>query len=196
MRFWKGRGLSLQARLLRAELVGDEREFRRLLDRNRRAGGRFGVMPAAFVLLMHRRFRGVQDLREVTQFVSRYNAIAPPEHRVPPREAEAVLRSNLGEEYLADLVDDETAADIMYSLLFMLAHELALTEEQLDGLVAAADELVTSVETDHPEPVPLVDLSRIRKGDGIAWRPSPRAGAPAQSGSTSTEAETHGRGQA
>lgn len=151
-------------------------------------------MPAAFALLLHRRFGGVQDLREVTQFVTHYNAIAPIEHRVPPREAEAVLRSGLGEEYLADLVDDETTADIMYSLLFMLAHELALTEEQLDSLVTAADKLVTFVGTGFPEP--RVDLSEIRKGDAMAWRPSPPASGPAQRKSTSIEAEARGRGEA
>ncbi|MCI4066036.1 hypothetical protein MRQ36_27190 [Micromonospora sp. R77] len=118
-------------------------------------------MLAAFVLLLHRWFRGVQDLREVTRFVARFNAMAPPEHQVPPREAEAVLRGYLGEEFLADLVDDETSANIMYSLLFMLAHELALTEEQLDSLVAAASELVTTVETNRSEPVRLVDLTRV-----------------------------------
>ncbi|MEU5531461.1 hypothetical protein ABZ744_31460 [Micromonospora chersina] len=167
-----GVGWSLQAQLLRAELRGDEREWRRLLDLNRQAGGEFGVMPAAFVLLLHRWFAGIKDRRDVTRCVARYNSAAPPEHRVPTREAEAVLRANLGEPHLADLVDEETTLLIMYSLLFWLVHELRLSEEQMDDLVVAADELAERAERvsgiGHES---TLDLKRILEADAIRWRP-------------------------
>lgn len=163
---------SVQARLLRAGLGGDEREWRHLLELNRQAGSRFGVMPAAFVLVLHRRFGGVQDLREVGWFVSRYNAIAPAEHRVPPREAEAVLRGSLGEPHLADLVNEKTTVRVMYSLLFTLVDELALTEDELDSLVTEADHLTACVVGDALDVTPEdpIELSEI-SGETMPWRP-------------------------
>lgn len=167
-----GVGWSLQAQLLRAELRGDEREWRRLLDLNRRAGGRFGVMPAAFALLLHRWFSVVKDRREVTRCVGRYNSAAPAEHRVPSREAEAVLRGLLGEAHLIDLVDEKAAALIMYSMLFWLVHELGLSEEQIDDLITAADELVDRpVHVSGSDGESTLDLRGLLNGNAMRWRP-------------------------
>ncbi|WP_146179849.1 hypothetical protein [Micromonospora sp. RP3T] len=129
-------------------------------------------MPAAFALALHRWFSVVKDRREVTRCVARYNSAAPPEHRIPAREAEAVLRGTLGEAYLLDLVDEKATALIMYSMLFWLAHELGLSEEQLDDLVVAADELSDrAVSVSESDGEPTLDLENFLKGDAMRWRP-------------------------
>ncbi|MFI7517320.1 hypothetical protein ACIBVK_27865 [Micromonospora echinofusca] len=131
-------------------------------------------MPAAFVLLLHRRFRDVEDRREVTRFVLGYNAAAPPTQRVPPRQAEAVLRANLGEAHLAELVDDVATARIMYALLFALVDDLALSEDEIDDLITAADDLLHSVmKSSQPDlAVPTIDLATVIPHDSMQWRPT------------------------
>lgn len=190
-----GRDWSLQARLLRAELAGDEREWRRLLALNRQDGGAFEVMPTAFAMLLHRRFGGVTDRREITRFVSRYNAIAPSAHRVPPREAEAVLRAGLGETHLAELVDDATMYRVVYALLFMLVDDLALSEEEVDSLVTAADR-ATRIIADSlgpTAPEPLTNLTMIAGDDEMRWRP-PRHVDGAAADTTSRRVDSDGPG--
>lgn len=188
---------SVQAQLLRAELAGDEREWRELLALNRQAGGAFGVMPTAFAMLLHRRFGNVADRREITRFVSRYNAIAPVEHRLPPREAEAVLRAGLGETHLAELVDDDTTYRVVYSLLFMLIDDLALSEEEIDSLVTAADGVTRSIgELLGPTgPEPTISPPVIVGDDEMRWRPARHGGRPAgDTGARSVESNGHAQG--
>ncbi|MFI7217965.1 hypothetical protein [Micromonospora maritima] len=99
--------------------------------------------------------------------------MAPPEHQVPAREAEAVLRGMLGESYLANLVDEESTILIIYSMFFWLVDELSLTEDEIDGLVSAADDLAANVGRGSGTYYePMLDLSRILQVDIIRWRPS------------------------
>ena len=134
---------SLGARTLSAELRGDERAWRRL-----RALGHAGernwaeVMPAACALTATRRF-GQEDLRLITVFVRKYLA-RHPQSAFSARDLEAVLRGILGEERLVNSVPPGTVDEIMYALLFALADELALSDEQTDGLLTAAEKQVTA----------------------------------------------------
>lgn len=83
-----------------------------------------------------------------------------------------MLRGTLGEAYLLDLVDEKATALIMYSMLFWLVHELGLSEEQLDDLVVAADELSDrAVSVSEGDGEPTLDLENFLKGDAMRWRP-------------------------
>lgn len=89
-----------QARLLSAELRGDEREWRRLRDVVRGEGGWDEVAPAAFGLAARWRFGEYPDLRVVALFVRRFLERAPGAESFLPRDVEAVIRVVTGDEYL------------------------------------------------------------------------------------------------
>lgn len=131
-----------EARMLSAELRGDEEQWRRLRDVDREEGGWFEIMPVAFAMAAVRRFGQEADGRLVTRFVARFLERAPQERTFGARDVEAVLRGVLGEERLLAAVDAKQAGEIMYSVLFALVDELGLGDDQVDGLLAAAEQAV------------------------------------------------------
>ncbi|AYF26679.1 hypothetical protein CSH63_04200 [Micromonospora tulbaghiae] len=83
-----------------------------------------------------------------------------------------MLRGLLGEAYLIDLVDEKAAALIMYSMLFWLVHELGLSEEQIDDLITAADELADRpVRVSGSDGESTLDLRGLLNGNAMRWRP-------------------------
>jgi hypothetical protein len=129
--------------MLSAEMRGDEQSWRQLdaLDRGDESDWA-EVLPTALAMAAVRRF-GRQDLRLITVFVRRFLARDP--HGVfSAADVEAVLRGVLGEELLLRSVDRGTCGEIMYALLFALVDELELSDEQADGLLAAAERQVAA----------------------------------------------------
>ena len=142
--------------MLRAELLGDQASWRELMELHRsQEQARLYVTPVAFVMAALIRFSAVADLREVTRFVSRYNAVVPLEDRLPPREVESMLWTALGETHLADLVKVELRGEIGHSMLFALIDDLGMSNKEIDALLAAAENAVLdAVQKGEVEPLP------------------------------------------
>lgn len=161
-----------EARMLLAEFRGDEERWRRLSAELEREKCGLDVMQAAFHLAVLRRFGGGVELRDVTRFVREFNAAAPEEARVPPREAEAAIRVSLGEEHLAESMAGEVLGNIRYALLFALADDLALDDDEVVGLLRSAEDVILTGRqiglfgslADEWSTVPRTD------GDGMHWR--------------------------
>lgn len=152
--------------MLRAEIDGDEAQWRRHLAEHEATGSGLVVMGVAFLMLARRRFEKTDVVREVGWFVSAFNELAPPEERLPPREAEAVLRGALGETRLAAAVDDRLAGKIMYVLLLALVDDLKLGPPAVDRLLLGAEQMVAQVQSLMPEPSEDEPAKVVTIGDG------------------------------
>lgn len=161
-----------EARMLLAEFRGDEERWRRLSAELEREKYGLDVMQAAFHLVVLRRFGGGMELRDVTRFVRESNAAAPEEARVPPREAEAAIRVSLGEEHLAESMGGGVLGSIRYALLFALADDLGLDDDEVVGLLSSAEDVILTGRqiglfgslADEWSMVPRMS------GDGMHWR--------------------------
>ena len=137
--------------MLCAEMRGDEQLWRGLpkLDDGER-GGWVEVMPTALAIAVAQRF-GQEDLRLLTVFVRRF--LERDQHReFSAADVEAVLRGVLGEQLLLASVDPGLAIEIMYALLFALVDELELSDEQADGLLAAAEQQMAAADREIGPP--------------------------------------------
>lgn len=152
--------------MLRAEIDGDEVQWRKYLDEYRAEGGCLEIMQVAFYMLTQRRFGRVKDLRDVMRFVNRINHLAPPEEQLPPREAEAILRRALGEPHIAATVDDQAAGNITYALFFVLVDDLQLAPAAVDRLLLGAEQIITQVERSGA-PLPF----RVDTGSAVVIGP-------------------------
>lgn len=130
-----------EGRMIQAEIAQREQEWKIWRAQHLAEGGAMAVTPLALLIAANKRF-GSDDLRQITQFVARYNAAAPADERQPPREMEALLRSLLGEAHLADAVPGESAAKIARASLIALADEMVLTQDEVDMMLVAAESLV------------------------------------------------------
>ncbi|MCA2212583.1 hypothetical protein [Jidongwangia harbinensis] len=141
--------------MLSAELRGDEREWHRIRDAELSGDWWYEVMPVSFILAARRRF-GEHDRRTVTHFVRRFLTAFPGAEAFTHRDAEAVIRGALGEDWLLTAVDGERAGPVMYAALFALIDDLRLTDEQADELLADAEREIAaayrSVQTPPPGP--------------------------------------------
>ncbi|MET8149102.1 hypothetical protein ACIBSW_39610 [Actinoplanes sp. NPDC049668] len=182
---------SLEARMLSAELRGDEQGRRELdaLDPSDESGWA-EVMPVAVAMAAQRRF-GPHDLRLITVFVRRFLARDP--HGVfSAADVEAVLRGVLGEELLFNSVDRATCGEIMYALLFALVDELELSDEQADGLLVAAERRVAAeyrgveVPPEGPPDAPVITRGTRRRtrrpylGGDVSMPAAPETPKPAR----------------
>jgi hypothetical protein len=129
-------------------------------------------MQFAFVLAAYLRFRGIRDLREIARFVAEFNAVAPPEARIPPRDAEAMLRGALGEFHLSDAVDTKTAGTVMYTMLLALLDDIGLPDEEVDTLLLTAEKMVLDAEESGALPPVRGDIAdaAVIGGDEMFWR--------------------------
>jgi hypothetical protein len=134
---------------------GDEREWRRI-DRDEVADGWSEITPVAFALAARRRFGLQGDRRMVTRFVQAFIERTPGTEGIAHRDAEAVIRGVLGEDWLVSTVDATRGGPIMYAALFALVDDLELSDDQADALLAEAEATVAaayrSVETPPPGP--------------------------------------------
>ncbi|WP_250004824.1 hypothetical protein [Actinoplanes sp. M2I2] len=134
-----------EARLLRAELRGDDDERDRILGTELSDGWWPEVMPVAFAIAALRRFGQFGDRRLVTAFARRFVERAPGAQGFAARTVEAVVRGSMSEAWLLGAVDPVRAGEIMYAGLFALADDLELDDDQVDGLLAEAEKVVSAV---------------------------------------------------
>jgi hypothetical protein len=98
------------------------------------------VWEIAFGLAARRRFEPDSPLAEIRRTVwatlHRQSAVA-----LPPLTAEMLIRAALGEEVPVDEIDDTVRTGAHLLLFARLVDELALTDDELEGLVMEAEEL-------------------------------------------------------
>ncbi len=98
------------------------------------------VWEIAFGLAAQRRFEPDSPLAEIRRTVTaalRQHSAAG----LPPLEAEMLLREALGEDVPADEIDGAVRSGVHLLLFARLVDELALTDGELESLVARAEEL-------------------------------------------------------
>ncbi|MFI2652744.1 hypothetical protein [Micromonospora fulviviridis] len=91
---------------------------------------------------------------------------------MPPREAEAAIRVYLGEEHLAESMAGDVLGNVRYALLFALADDLGLDDDEVVGLLRSTEDVIlTGRQTglfgslaDEWSTVPRMD------GDRMHWR--------------------------
>lgn len=97
------------------------------------------VWEIAFGLAVLRRFEPDSPLAEIRRTVS--TALRQHSAAAPPLEAEMLLREALGEDVPADEIGDAVRTGVHLVLFARLVDELALTDDELESLVAQAEEL-------------------------------------------------------
>jgi len=158
--------------MLRAEIDGNEKQWRHYLADFRAEGGCLEVMQVAFHMLTRRRFENTDALREVSRFVKSFNQVAPAEERLPPREAEAVIRGSLGEPHLLAAIDFELSGNITYKLFLALVDDLELKPAAVDRLLLGAEQMLLQVENSGI-PLPFRDITTkivVIGDDKMYWR--------------------------
>ena len=113
----------------RAE-VNKDAEQKRLLE---------PLLFEVFRELVVRRFANEPDLRAVVRFLREPRVPVFPDRRYPFLEAEALIRSALGERGLVEGISGLGAAETRYHLLVYLAEDLSLDRSDVDDLVADAE---------------------------------------------------------
>ena len=71
---------------------------------------------------------------------------------LPLRESEALIRAALGEEQLAAGIPGGTTVSVEMQLLTKLVADLRLTSEQIDALVAEAEQMISGRGGGPPDP--------------------------------------------
>ena len=130
-------------RMLRA-LAGRDQEdfFRWRAEVNKDAGQKHmldSLLFEVFRELVVRRFADEPDLRAVVRFLREPRVPVFPDRRYPFLEAEALIRSALGERGLVDGISALRAAETRYHILVYLAEDLMLDHDELDDVVADAE---------------------------------------------------------
>ncbi|MFC3742389.1 hypothetical protein [Paractinoplanes deccanensis] len=126
------------------------REQERILAGELAGGWSFAVILAAFVVAARRRFDRHVDRRMVTRFAWRFVLKAPGGDRFQVRDVDATLRVFMGDEYLSDALTD-VFGEITYAVLFALADDLELTDQQVVQLVAEAEAEIVGTMADGRE---------------------------------------------
>ncbi|MBO0867825.1 MAG: hypothetical protein J2P15_04595 [Micromonosporaceae bacterium] len=128
--------------------VLDDQEAQRRLDgieedpEGELAQTRLGAVGAAMSVLAWRRFTPDTDVRELAAWVDRLWEKLPEEVPFTRREAEAVLRMALGEQYLAYQVDREVVGESAVAVALQLGVDLRLSAGEIDALVVQSEELL------------------------------------------------------
>jgi hypothetical protein len=133
--------------------------------------GSADLLAQAFTVSVRRRFVAEPDLRAVAGYV----AEALPRQNLPAggrlaREAEALIRTMLGEEGLGDGITDAHVADIQLAIVADLARSQRLSPEDVEALAVEAESRVARFgpPRNHSQPRDGL-LSRLRanrRGNG------------------------------
>ncbi|MFV2009391.1 MULTISPECIES: hypothetical protein [unclassified Micromonospora] len=111
------------------------------------------IIGYAFFVAVQRRFGQSLDPGEVMRFVADARANLTEGHKLPAKEAEALIFAMLGmdiagAEETVDKLDIGEMAEIQAQLLFRLIEDAQLSEEQLDAFLLEAEGLLHEA---HPE---------------------------------------------
>ncbi len=154
---------SAEARMLSAELRGDERQWRRLRTEPAR-GWWLDVMPVACTVAARRRFGRYTDRRIVTHFATRFVELSPDGARFTARDVDAVIRGITGEDSLLLPLEPELVNRIMYAALFALVDDLQLDDKAVDALLAEAENEIAAAHAAMPTPPPAPDVPPVELG--------------------------------
>lgn len=106
----------------------------------------------AFREAVERRFTADTDVREITAFLAQPRPRLTPELTLAPLEAEALIRSALGETGLVQSIGTQQVVTLRMQLFVYLVEDLALSDEDLDRLLIDAETcLNTEHDPDQPE---------------------------------------------
>ncbi len=98
-------------------------------------------IAAVFGLAVHRRFEAPADRRAIISFVAATRTELSDRDDIPPAEAEALIRSALGESGAAEGISPDIAAPTQIILAVRMLRDERLTEAALDKHLAEADAL-------------------------------------------------------
>ena len=130
-----------QVATLRANLAGDNDEFRRLwaqLDRQAAKTGYMALLAAAFFEAVDRRFGQNGTTADVIQFVASLRArLGKDADAINPTVAERLIQDALGHGSIDDLTEEEIVATKVI-LLNALISEERLDDAGLDDFMATA----------------------------------------------------------
>ena len=114
-----------------------------------------GVFSGAFLVAVRRTFSPDVDVREITAYVRAAAARARVHgQRLGRREAEAAIRSGLGEIELVQAMSPEDLFDTQFVLLELMAEDLGLTDDELVEFVREAEDLAAAIVNAHRSPDP------------------------------------------
>jgi hypothetical protein len=99
------------------------------------------TLYGVFRNLVWRRFGGAADLRVIVQFLAAQRRPVFPDKRFPFLEAEALIRSALGERGLVEGISVYSVTETRLQLLVYLAEDLGLDRPGIDDLIADVEDL-------------------------------------------------------
>jgi hypothetical protein len=106
----------------------------------------YPVLYETFRAAVEQRFAEGEDVRNITRFLNQPRLLLWPEAGFPIIEAEALIRSALGEQGLVDGISTENVVRIRYQLLTYLVEDLRLTDTELDTLIVDSERWVAENE--------------------------------------------------
>jgi hypothetical protein len=113
----------------------------------------FPMLLAALRGAARRRFADLSDLREVTRWIGATSAAWDVEGRVrrlPPREAEAVIRAVMGEPHLLAAVEPSVGIRV-WPILRALLRDVAESPAHAQALLAQAERDARTIAAGEPE---------------------------------------------
>jgi len=157
---------SAEARWLRAALIGDSRERRRIALEELPGGPPFQVTPLACGVAARQVFGEQWDRRLITTFARRLVERMAAAAGLMPREIEAYLRGMTGEVELLMIVPDELG-DVIVASLLGLADQLAPDDRAVDALLVEAERqtavMATLVELPGTDQAAVPDSDRWQR---------------------------------
>lgn len=128
---------------LKALLIKDFDTYQTLsASRDQKENAAFAViLGAAFMAAVDRHFGGNPSPGDVINFVADARVRYPiTGEKVPPQEAEAVIRAVAGEDHLMKTMDGKTIGAAQTAMLFALAQEDYSSAAEVDALLSEASE--------------------------------------------------------
>jgi hypothetical protein len=109
----------------------------------------YAMYYEAFREAAERRFRTDAELQGLIQFLAQPRVPLSRELDLPLSEAEALIRSALGETGLVDGIPGRTVVEVRMQLFVYLVEDLDLSDTELDELLATAEDWVAFERSGH-----------------------------------------------